>query len=167
MGHMSSPDLVEFLRIARRSLRPSHPFPWPTAASGPAITESGAGVDAKAQEQAAAYDDALRAGRASQSFICVKENVCEDHADGSGREFLDEEDSSLTRSVVTPSRADGHGLTGPAPMPSGSTSLPKPDSRSYAKRRRWGCRRSCSLSKRELMSGVAGAWADARSWALR
>lgn len=37
--------------------------------------------------------------RDDTSLIVVKENTCEDNADGSPREFLDEEDSSLTRYV--------------------------------------------------------------------
>lgn len=35
------------------------------------------------------------------SLIFVKENVCEDGPDGKAVEFLDEEDSSLTRWVQT------------------------------------------------------------------
>lgn len=35
--------------------------------------------------------------RDETSLIVVKENTCEDNADGTPREFLDEEDSSLTR----------------------------------------------------------------------
>ena len=37
--------------------------------------------------------------RDESSLIVVKENTCEDNQDGSPREFLDEEDSSLTRYV--------------------------------------------------------------------
>ncbi len=35
----------------------------------------------------------------SPAYIFVKENVCDNAPDGKGTEFLDEEDSSLTRSV--------------------------------------------------------------------
>lgn len=35
--------------------------------------------------------------RDESSLIVVKENTCEDNKDGTPREFLDEEDSSLTR----------------------------------------------------------------------
>jgi hypothetical protein len=35
--------------------------------------------------------------RDESSLIIVKENTCEDGPDGSPKEFLDEEDSSLTR----------------------------------------------------------------------
>jgi hypothetical protein len=34
-----------------------------------------------------------------ESLIIVKENTCEDGPDGTAKEFLDEEDSSLTRYV--------------------------------------------------------------------
>jgi hypothetical protein len=38
--------------------------------------------------------------RDEESLIIVKENTCEDGPDGTAKEFLDEEDSSLTRYVV-------------------------------------------------------------------
>ena len=38
--------------------------------------------------------------RDETSWIVVKENTCEDNADGTPREFLDEEDSSLTRYLL-------------------------------------------------------------------
>jgi hypothetical protein len=37
--------------------------------------------------------------RDEESLIIVKENTCEDGPDGTAKEFLDEEDSSLTRYV--------------------------------------------------------------------
>ena len=37
--------------------------------------------------------------RDEESLIIVKENTCEDGPDGLAKEFLDEEDSSLTRCV--------------------------------------------------------------------
>jgi hypothetical protein len=47
--------------------------------------------------------DFLRRAKAAlrdeDSLIIVKENTCEDGPDGSAKEFLDEEDSSLTRYV--------------------------------------------------------------------
>lgn len=45
--------------------------------------------------------DFLRRSKAAlrdeDSLIIVKENTCEDGPDGAAKEFLDEEDSSLTR----------------------------------------------------------------------
>jgi protein N-terminal methyltransferase len=38
--------------------------------------------------------------RDETSLIIVKENTCEDGVDGAAKEFLDEEDSSLTRYVA-------------------------------------------------------------------
>jgi hypothetical protein len=38
--------------------------------------------------------------RDEESLIIVKENTCEDAPDGGAKEFLDEEDSSLTRYVL-------------------------------------------------------------------
>jgi hypothetical protein len=47
--------------------------------------------------------DFLRRSKAAlrdeESLIIVKENTCEDGPDGTAKEFLDEEDSSLTRYV--------------------------------------------------------------------
>ncbi|WWC58892.1 uncharacterized protein I303_101437 [Kwoniella dejecticola CBS 10117] len=59
LGHMSHPDLVTFLKTARK---------------------------------------ALREGENGDNYIFVKENCCDDAPGGVGQEFLDEEDSSLTRS---------------------------------------------------------------------
>lgn len=42
---------------------------------------------------------------AYESLIFVKENCCEDGPDGKAVEFLDEEDSSLTRWVRIPTRS--------------------------------------------------------------
>jgi protein N-terminal methyltransferase len=69
---MSHEDLITFLRRAQAALRPA-PAATDASASG-GSGPAGAG-----------------------SLIFVKENCCADGAWGKGAEFLDPEDSSLTR----------------------------------------------------------------------
>ncbi|ORX37456.1 AdoMet dependent proline di-methyltransferase-domain-containing protein [Kockovaella imperatae] len=65
LGHLSSPELVAFLKRARASLRP---------------------------------DTRTTSDGSYETMLFVKENVCEDGPGGQATEFLDEQDSSLTRS---------------------------------------------------------------------
>lgn len=69
-GHMTHADLVAFLRRSKAALR---------VTPKPDMADDG---------------DAYAA-----PLIIVKENCCEDGPDGRAHEFLDEEDSSLTRYV--------------------------------------------------------------------
>ena len=66
-GHMGHDDLVAFFRKSKAALRKSE--------------------DISEEPKAGGYT----------SLIFVKENVCEDAESGKGNEFLDPEDSSLTR----------------------------------------------------------------------
>ncbi|RXK38907.1 hypothetical protein M231_03856 [Tremella mesenterica] len=83
LGHMSHVDLVAFLKRARAALRPSMAFdPLPTP-----FTPTHPGASGHPHR----FTDS--------GIIVVKENVCEDDPSGDSREILDEQDSSLTRSV--------------------------------------------------------------------
>ncbi|KAK4689470.1 hypothetical protein P7C73_g638, partial [Tremellales sp. Uapishka_1] len=82
LGHLSHSDLVAFLRRAHKALRNS--------TDSSSLTTPPATADITMSTQTTPSDG-------YESLIFVKENVCEDGPDGKAAEFLDEEDSSLTR----------------------------------------------------------------------